>query len=62
MQDVTYVRDAPPETMAVHPHARATTRSGPAGRPPPVVWRCLRPRQRERAAATGRACFAPSAE
>ena len=31
MQDVTYVRDAPPETMAVHPHARATTRSSPAG-------------------------------
>ena len=37
MQDVTYVRDAPPETMAVHPHARATTRSSPAARPPPVA-------------------------
>merc|ERR1719482_1493052 len=24
MQDTTYVRDSPPETMTLHPHARAT--------------------------------------
>ena len=31
MQDTTYVRDAPPETMTLHPHARATVSGTPAG-------------------------------
>ena len=31
VQDTTYVRDAPPATMTMHPHARATTTGAPAG-------------------------------
>lgn len=30
MQDVTYIRDAPPETITLYPHARATTAAAPA--------------------------------
>eukprot|EP00966_Prymnesium_polylepis_P182956 4239316-Prymnesium_polylepis.2 len=30
VQDVTYVRDAPPETITLHPYARATTAAAPA--------------------------------
>ena len=32
MQDVSYVRDGPPETTTLHAHARATTTSAPASR------------------------------
>lgn len=31
VQDTTYVRDSPPETMTLHPHARAQTTGVPAG-------------------------------
>ena len=31
VQDTTYVRDAPPETMTLHPHARSTTSGRPRG-------------------------------
>ena len=31
VQDTTYVRDAAPETVTIHRHARATTKSAPAG-------------------------------